>query len=281
MQTLYILLLARAKNRFHKRVFLTQKYALFFIFVLVNALLHRINDSFLDMPINRMDIEVRTPAVRNAEGMLNLIRDFRLVPFFSNPISGFSVEEHTPRDLWFTEENLGPWDWKIDCVQSGDIAYGKFLYGGKAAFATVDVYRELMNWRRSLPKYAPAPDHQVVLDFVVERGSVTVTDVRRLMGMKKSAADALLARLQMQTRLITGDISRVYRGVDLQYSGWQRSCFCAPEALFEEMDFPFPGYKPRSLESSLTPSESLDYLKETVRKVCGEVPDKILMKMLG
>ena len=233
------------------------------------------------MPINRTLGEIRTPAVLSAEGMLSLIKEYQLIPFFVNPIPGYSVEEHTPPDLWFTEDNLGPWDWKIECVRSGEIAYGKFLFGGKAAFATVDVYREIMNWRRSLPKYKPTPDQQKVLDYLEEQGSITVPEVRKLMGVTKSAADALLARIQMQSRIITGDITRVYRGMDLRYNGWQRSSFCTPEALFEELDFPFPGFQPRTLRSSLTPDESLEFLKETVRKVCGDVPDKVLMKMLG
>ena len=233
------------------------------------------------MSIDRTQREVRTPVVRDQEGMLSLIQEFQLVPFFVNIIPGYSIEEHTPPELWFTDENLGPWDWKIDCIQSGDVAYGKFLYGGKAAFATVDVFREIINWRRSLPKYKPSPDQKKVLDYIEEHGSVSVSDVRQLMGLKKAAADALLAKIQMQTRIITGDIARVYRGADLRYNGWQRSSFCTPEALFEEMDFPFPGYKPRTLKSSLTPAQSLEFLKDTVRNVCGDVPDKVLMKILG
>jgi len=233
------------------------------------------------MSIDRAQREFRTPVVRDQEGMLSLIQEFQLVPFFVNIIPGYSIEEHTPPELWFTDENLGPWDWKIDCIQSGDVAYGKFLYGGKAAFATIDVFREIINWRRSLPKYKPSPDQKKVLDYIEEHGSVSVSDVRQLMGLKKAAADALLAKIQMQTRIITGDIARVYRGADLRYNGWQRSSFCTPEALFEEMDFPFPGYKPRTLKSSLTPAQSLEFLKDTVRNVCGDVPDKVLMKILG
>jgi len=213
--------------------------------------------------------------------MLGLIKEYGLIPFFANPIPGYSIEEHTPYELWFTEENLGPWDWKIDCIQTGDIAYGKFLCGGKAAFATVDTYREIINWRRSQPKYQPSADQRKVLDYMQEQGSISVPEVRKLMGIKKSAADALLGKLQMQTRIVTGDIARVYSGADLKYSGWQRSSFCAPEALFEDMDFPFPGYKPRTLKSSLTPEGSLEFLKETIRGICGDVPDNILMKILG
>ena len=233
------------------------------------------------MPVNRTQGEVCSPALKDQEGMLRLIKKYRLIPFFVNPVPGFSIEEHTPIELWFTEENLGPWDWKIECVQSGDIAYGKFLYGGKAAFATVDVYREIINWRRSLPKYRPNAHQQKVLEYLDEHGSVSVPEVRELLGINKAGADAVLAKLQMQARLITGDITRVYRGPDLKYSGWQRSSFCTPEALFEDMDFPFPGYKPRTLRSSLTPAESLEFLKETIRESCGDVPDKVLMKILG
>lgn len=233
------------------------------------------------MPIGHIAGEVRLPVVRDAEEMLNLVREYRLIPFFANQIAGYSVEEHTPAGSWFTEDNLGPWDWKIGCVQSGDVAYGKFLFSGKAAFATVDVYRELANWRRSQARYQPDFRQQKVLDFMEERGSMTVADVRKLLGINKSAADSLITKLQVQTRVITGDIARVYRGADLQYSGWQRSSFCSPEALFEDMDFPFPGYRPRTLKSSLTPMESLEFLKDTIRRVCGDVPDKVLMKALG
>ena len=230
----------------------------------------------------RTDDSVLRPEVTGWESMLALIRELGIVPFFSNPIAGYSVEEHTPRDLWFTDENLGPWDWKIECVRSGDIAYGKFLWGGKASFARADVYRELINWRRSLPKYSPTHDQQTVLDYLAEHGSVSVPEVRQLLGVKKSAADALLSKLQMQTRIVTGDIERVYRGPALTYNGWQRCSFCSPEALFEDEDFPFPGYVPRSMRSSLSPAESLDFLKETVRAACGrEIPEKLLMKMLG
>ena len=233
------------------------------------------------MSINFNPGKALTPEVKSPETMLELIRAYRLIPFFRNAIPGFSIEEHTAPDAWFTEENLGPWDWKIECIQNGDIAYGKFLFGGKAAFATVDVYREIINWRRSQPKYQPTPEQQKVLDYMKENGSISVPETRKLMGINKAAADALLAKLQMQTRVVTGFIEREYRGANLKYSGWQRSVFCSPEALFEEMDFPVPGHKPPTLKSSLTPEESLEFLKETVRKVCGDVPEKLLMKLLG
>ena len=223
---------------------------------------------------------VYPPEVVGPESMYALIRDYGIIPFFENPIPGFSIEEHTSPQAWFTSDTLGPWDWKIACVQSGDIAYGKFLWGGKAAFATVEVYRELMNWRRAQKKYRPGADQAKVLEYLQEHGSVSVPEVRKLLGVKKSAADALLGKLQQQTRLVTGDIQRVFAGADLHYSGWQRSSFCSPESLFEDLDFPFPGFTPRSLHSSLSPEESLAFVKETVLRKAGPVPQKLLDKLL-
>ena len=73
------------------------------------------------------------PWIDGAEPMLLAIRQAGLLPFFRNRIPGYSVQDLTRPGYWFDgdEDPLGPWDWKIDCVQSGDIAYGKFLCGGK------------------------------------------------------------------------------------------------------------------------------------------------------
>ena len=232
------------------------------------------------MPIDSHSGNPLPPTVTGPEAMLQAIKEAGLIPFFANPIPGYSIEEKTPPGDWFTGESLGPWDWKIYCVQSGEIAYGKFLWGGKAAFATVDVYRELMNWRRSQPRYAPTADQQRVLDLIERQGSVGVRDVRELLGIKKGAADSLLSRLQMQTRVITGDIERVYRGAELRYEGWQRSSFCSPESLFEEEEFPFPGFVPRSLRSAHTPEESLEYLMDTIHRAAPSATRAQMEKML-
>ena len=97
--------------------------------------------------------------IDSPERMIGVIREYGIIPFFRCDVNGWSIEEMTAPGCWFTDEEdggtLGPWDWKIEAVREGDIAYGKYL-GGKAAFATVEWYRELMNWRRSIPKYRMA-----------------------------------------------------------------------------------------------------------------------------
>lgn len=87
--------------------------------------------------------------------MISAIRQAGIIPFFHNPIPGWSIQELTKPGCWFSDEEdggcLGPWDWKIDAIRQGDILYGKFL-SNKAAFATPRWYGHLMNWRRSLPR---------------------------------------------------------------------------------------------------------------------------------
>ena len=233
--------------------------------------------------------EAGIPAtVFSAETMLDAIEALGIVPFFENPILGYSIEEMTPREHWFDGQEdlrLTPWDWKIPCVQSGDVAYGKFLWGGKAAFATVEWYAELMNWRRSQEKYRPQPDQQRVLDYLAEHDTIGIKEIRALLGVKKSAADALMTRLQMQCRVVTGDITRVYRGPDLHYNGWQVSSFCTPESLFCADALPGPGGFPfgeaRTLEVDHSPDESLERLVEHIRSIAPQATEKQILKMLA
>ena len=225
--------------------------------------------------------------VTGPEAMVETIMEMGLVPFFENVIPGYSIEEMTPKENWFdTQEDLSytPWDWKIACVQSGEIAYAKFLLGGKAAFATVKWYAHLRNWRQAQQKYRPNAEQTKVLDSMLEQGSIGIKEVRKLLDVKKGAADALMTKLQMQCRVVTGDIIRVYRGPDLHYNGWQTSSFCAPEALFDTAPFPaFAGFLQQqdSLEVTCSPEESWNLLCEHVRTLFPDVTETQLKKLLG
>ncbi len=66
--------------------------------------------------------------INSSERMIETIREVGIIPFFRSGVPLWSIEERTDPGFWFySSDELGPWDWKIDAVQSGDIAYGKFL----------------------------------------------------------------------------------------------------------------------------------------------------------
>ena len=250
------------------------------------------------------------PAVTSPDAMCDAIRAAGIIPFFKGPVPGFSIEELTPPEHWFySSDELGPWDWKIAAVQSGDIAYGKFLCGGKAAFATVEWYAHLRNWRLSLPEFRPDSAGVEVLRLAAEQGSVSSADIRHLLGLKKAAADGVSSRLMHQCRLLIGDIERVYRGPSLKYSGWQHCSFCTPEALFSADVAPgaaglapsapagehlpdspssapvlFGGFSPFSADDPLdvgcSPQESLAALLGHLREILPSVPDAALQQLL-
>lgn len=211
--------------------------------------------------------------IDSPETMSEAIRRVGIIPFVRNTIPGWSVEELTAPGFWFWDDDadgvLGPWDWKIEVIAEGDIAYGKFIRN-KAAFATVEWYRHLMNWRRRQPKYRmalgeeyPGKTHMdqlyrclspTLLSAIKEYGSVEGSDIRKILSerttqeergqikgcmekyllpqVKRPVADYLNQYLEMGTWTVVGDIRRIYRGPDLEYSGWQKSSITTPDDLF-------------------------------------------------
>lgn len=209
--------------------------------------------------------------VNGPEKLIRVVRSCGIIPFFENAIPGYSIEEMTPAEHWFDSDSLGPWDWKIDAVQTGSIAYGKFFWNGKAAFATAACYRDLLCYRRSLPKYALRESDRQAYEAVCKAGTLTSRELRRICGLKKAQMDAVMTRLQQQTRLVIGDFERVYKGEFLTYEGWQLASFCRPEELFEyDLDDP-----------SFTPAASRARLVETIRKTAPQATEAQIDKMLG
>ena len=141
--------------------------------------------------------------ISSPETMERAICELGIVPFFTSAILGYSIKELTQPGFWFDgeEDSLGPWDWKIDCLQNGGIAYGKFLCGGKAAFATIPFYRELMNVRRATT--TPDKNGERIMEYIEKQGSITIKEVRALLGVKKGQADAAIGKLMQQCRVVT------------------------------------------------------------------------------
>lgn len=202
--------------------------------------------------------------------MAEVIREVGIIPLFKSDVPGYSIEEMTDPDCWFTSsDQLGPWDWKVDAVNEGDIAYGKFL-GGKAAFATIEYFAHLMNYRRNIKKYRAALGEKnpaktrseilmkhlspAALECIRENGSAESKEIREAISkavtpalikklgnsykanlipsVRKSISDTVIQFLEMGTWIVTGSIRRVYRGADCHYSGWQRSTLTTPDELF-------------------------------------------------
>ena len=240
------------------------------------------------------DIIINSPTT-----LIKAIRECGFIPFFKCGIEGWSIAEMTDPEYWFmTSDQLGPWDWKIDAVREGDIAYGKFL-GGAAGFATTEFYSHFMNYRRSLPQYRlvsgedfPATKQNEILmsvlapaafNLVKERGAVESREIREELtkavtpkllesvtpsyranlfpSVKKSISDSVISFLEMGTWTVVADFIRLYRGKNQEYNGWQRSIITMPDELFEQ-----------SVTEDCSPEESRQFL---INHLLKSFPDQI------
>lgn len=240
--------------------------------------------------------------INSATSMIKVIRTYGFIPLFKCGIKGWSIEEMTDPEFWFTSsDQLGPWDWKIEAVREGDIAYGKFL-GGAAGFATTEYYRHLMNYRRSLPRYRvvlgedfqSTKQNEILMKAlapeayrtITETGGVESKDIRMTLNkavtpellesvtpscranlspsVKKSISDTVISFLEMGTWSVVADFIRLYRGKNLEYNGWQRSILTTPDELFEQ-----------SVLVDCTPEESRQFLIEHVKSFYPDQEKKI------
>ena len=108
----------------------------------------------------------------------------------------------------------------------------------------------------------------MVVDAIAREGEMTTKQLRALCGLKKSALDALMTRLQMDTQVVIGNIERVYNGPYLTYKGWQHASFCRPDDLMD-------------ITVADSPEASWEALSEQIRSLVPDISDRALMKLLG
>lgn len=232
--------------------------------------------------------------------MITMIREMGIVPLVSCGIPSWSIQERTDTQYWFSEDELGPWDWKINALEEGDILYAKALRR-KAVFLTRECYCHLMNYRRSIPYYRMALQEDydastisdrlmkhlspILLESIRNHGSMESLEMREeleyrtskelrsrvgghmdkylLPRIKKQALDFLTQYLEMGTWTTIGGFQRVYRGPNLVYQGWQKSFVTTPE---EFLDTTADGLMK---EAGCSPEQSLETLVRRVESLVG------------
>ena len=193
--------------------------------------------------------------ITSQERMHQIVLEWGFLPFFKNRIENFSIEEHTPSELWFTDEQMAsPWEWKGPVITEWDCTYGKFFLG-KAGFVSLKWLPDFMNWRRSLYPLSTFPaEAQHILEVLRENESMlsrelkkasgfTLTRKRKfgMDGMEDKEAnrhngasfDKLIAEMQMGTHVVIADFEYNFTRNGERY-GWGVARYCTPEALFGE-----------------------------------------------
>lgn len=221
--------------------------------------------------------------------MERLVLDKGFMPFFACGIPGFSIEEHTPAELWFSDEDDGPWEWKGPVIREGHCAYGK-MFNKKAGYVSCEWLPDMVNYRRSR-HYAKDEDtaalDNVVLQTIVSEGSVTVKDLRRLLGFvrgrrRRTAVDLVdytpeagkislepvLTRLMMELRVVIADFEYNIDRHGQPY-GWGVARYTAPETLYGNLD------------AGCTPEVSFGRICAHFDEMLPDAPKEKILRLIG
>jgi hypothetical protein len=179
--------------------------------------------------------------IYNAADLQQLIRACGFLPFFANAVPGWSVEEHTPENLWFSDTEEGPWEWKGPVLGEREFAYGKF-FQGRAGFIEKSRLSDFFNLRRDgydfdsrLEEGLTRPGEADLMALLQEKGPIRSRDLRALAGYTGKGArgrfDALITSLEMKGYITTTafayDVTK-----DGRPYGWGVAVYDLPEHTF-------------------------------------------------
>jgi hypothetical protein len=233
--------------------------------------------------------------IRSQESLEKQIAEWGFLPFFRCGIEGFSIQELTPEDYWFSDERPGPWEWKGPVIGNWQAAYGKF-YAGKAGYVSLEWLSDFINWRRYIhPLAVLSPGAEKVYRTLVENESMLSNELKLASGYSLSrrkkkvqglegyastadtigddkngpVCDALLTQLEMSTYVCIADFEYKQTKDGRRY-GWGVARYCTPEAMYGE----------GIARCERSPQESYRAMEEHLKKLFPTATRKQISKIL-
>lgn len=221
---------------------------------------------------------MKFPIIHSAEELEALIHKIGFLPFFANPVHGFSLEEMVDARYWFPESGDGVWEWKSPVIQKADCAYGKF-FKGRAGFISREWYPDFANFRRDGYDFDALYDDglarhadKTVYDIIDQRKSLLSTELKRIGNFGKGGNkgfDSIITRLQMQGYVVVGAFEYKTDQFGNRY-GWG-------VARYETSEYRF-GNNFRNKVYRRTPEESRERMLNHLCKVTKE--DQTILRKL-
>lgn len=218
--------------------------------------------------------------LRCKEDIIRLIDEIGFLPFFKNEISGFSIEENTPKEIWFSDDVDGPWEWKGPIARSGSCLYGKF-FENKAGFISLDQFPDFANYRRDGYDFDSKYDEGLaqikdknVYDTIAEHGALLSKTLKGICNYRKGGNkgfDAVITRLQMQSYVCIADFEYMRDKYGQQY-GWGVAKYSTPEELY--------GYDSITKAYCRMPEESRERIVKHLRKILKDTEEDIILKFI-
>ena len=183
---------------------------------------------------------------------------YGVLPFFANPVEGFSVQEMAVPGMLFGgfDGYDGCWEWKGPVIREQTTAYGKF-FKRKAGFVSRELLPHFLNYRRHAYPVADGSTESMILEMIRQHEGLTSTELRKLIlgsarvvhadssgipRLKRGSLETPLQRLQMGGWLLIADFEYKITSQGNRY-GWGIALYSTPEIWFES-NFSLNGISP-------------------------------------
>lgn len=182
--------------------------------------------------------------IHTVDEAISFINKVGFLPLFKNEIQGFSLEEHTSPDFWWSEDvEKDPWGWREIIARRHEIAYGKF-FDKKAGFISKSWLPRFVNFRRDGYDFdalwedgkANARQNKIMRLYTENSGcdEYFSFELKKKAGFGKQGEkgfEGTVTALQMQLYLCMDDFRQRTNKQGKPY-GWQIAVYTTPEHLW-------------------------------------------------
>lgn len=223
--------------------------------------------------------------IHNIGELEQRVKEIGFLPLFAGGVAGFSVEEHTvPEDWWTGDSEKDPWEWRILASRHGRVAYGKF-FDGRAGFISREWLPVFANYRRDGYDFDARWDDELasyrqkkIMDLFMGENAdneLFSNEVKDQAGFGKGGEknfEGTLTRLEMETYLVCRDFQQRKNKRGEAY-GWAIAVLATPEHIF--------GRELVTAAYSEEPKDSLRKIVDRVKQCYPEASEREILKLIG
>ncbi len=216
--------------------------------------------------------------IKNLDELYEYINTVGFLPLFRSHVDGFSLEELTASEAWWSETEEDPWNWRSLASESGKVVYGKF-FGRKAGFLSKEWLPYFASYRRDGYDYDTTYElgmatrkSKRIMDVLDSEDAVASYRLKALAGFGRGGEngfDGAITNLMMQTYAVISGFERKQNRNGIAY-GW-------PVAVYSNTEKRFGAEWVRS-KYSLSKEEALEKILEQMRRLYPEATEKEIRK---
>ncbi len=187
---------------------------------------------------------MKSECIHTVDEAIEYINTIGFLPLFQNEISGFSLEEKTiPEDWWSGIAEKDPWMWRVIIAGRHNIVYGKF-FDKKAGFISKEWLPVFANYRRDGYDFdalyedgkAPHKHKKIMENFMEENEDAEIYSniLKKQAGFGKDGEkgfESAITNLMMQTYLCNCDFKKRVNKMGIEY-GWDVAVYSSIEHIY-------------------------------------------------